>query len=290
MVDLVMVISAIAKMGTQVAWDKVKRRESVIKLLQQFKLDPNKPPTDFDTIYVYALIEYGVDRPEPILNFFRNEYIKEAFRQSFYQNNPSILEKEAEGIIQWNKETSRLGQIDYDPRREFIAFSAVFHMIVDNARTPIEIQNDQKLETIHSDLHQATGEILDRLNNLGALSDVRMERDRLVQTSSLDYLAQQEAITTLHQIQMTVAANYSSEQFLQDIQAYAAHVERFFHHLKIIGIVFKDKITDPELNSIFVPVRIALEDQTIAVEKRQGSITSLLERYPYLVLLGGPGS
>ena len=64
----------------------------MIKLLKRFNLDPANPPTDFDGIYNYTLIEYGVDRPETILNFFRNKYVKEAFQQSFYKNDASIFE------------------------------------------------------------------------------------------------------------------------------------------------------------------------------------------------------
>src|SRR5436190_13141166 len=126
MIDLAMITKTIVNMGVKVTWEKAKRRESVIKLLKHFNFDPNQPPTDFDGIYTYTLIEYGVDRPEPILNFFRYKFVREAFEQAFYQNDPSILDKEAEVIIEWNEETSKLGQIDYDPRREFAAFSAVF--------------------------------------------------------------------------------------------------------------------------------------------------------------------
>ena len=46
-------------------------------------------------------------KPAPILDFFRNEFIRKAFRQAFYENNLSILDKEAEGIIEWNQETAQ---------------------------------------------------------------------------------------------------------------------------------------------------------------------------------------
>ncbi len=136
MIDLATVISAVVKMGAKKAWDSAKRREAVIKLLKRFKLDPVNPPTDFDSIYTYTLIEYGVDRPEPVLNFFRFKYVKEAFEQAFYKNDPSILDKEAEGVIEWNEETGKLGRIDYDPRREFASFSTVFNGIIDRTLTP----------------------------------------------------------------------------------------------------------------------------------------------------------
>ena len=66
-------------------------------------------------------------------------------------------------------------------------------------------------------------------------------------------------------------------------------------NLKIVGIVPKDrggKNTDPELNGIFVPLRIALKGyhHVRSENEQKDSIVALLEEYPYIVLLGGPGS
>ncbi len=173
LVELQMLTSAIAEIGVEVTWEKVRRREAITQLLNRFKLDLGDPPADFDGIYAYTLVEYGVFKPEPILNFFRNEFVCEAFRQSFYRNNPSILDKEAEGIIKWNEETGKLGRIDYDPRREFASFSAIFNEIVDRARTPAEVKRDRKLEQIYGDLHASTTEILKQFSQLLNLEEVR---------------------------------------------------------------------------------------------------------------------
>ena len=169
---LSMVIDAILEMGVDATWGKVKRREAVIELLRRFKLDPTDPPTDFDTIYMYTLLEYGVFKPEPILKFFRNEFVREAFRESFYRNDPPILQKEAEGIIQWNEETGKLGRIDYDPRREFAAFTAVFNEIVDRSRMPAEVKRDRRLDRIYHDLQRGLEEISERLEGL-PLDEIR---------------------------------------------------------------------------------------------------------------------
>lgn len=186
-----MVTGSIVAMGVGATWEKAKRRESIIKLLKRFKLDPVNPPTDFDGIYAYALIEYGMDRPEAILNFFRNKFVREAFEHTFYKNDPSILDKEAENIIEWNEETGKLGRIEYDPRREFAAFSTVFHAIVDRSRTPSEVKRDQKLDSIRDDIHDTSAEIIKRLGTFVDLGGVRDERDRLVQNTPINNLAKQ---------------------------------------------------------------------------------------------------
>jgi len=117
------------------------------------------------------------------------------------------------------------------------------------------------------------------------MSDVIKVRAALIAQQFLP-----EIVTALHHIEEAVAHDYTSEQVTKDVRAYATHIEKVFHRLKMVGIVLKDKNPDPELNGIFVPIRAAMQDQAIPEEKRYGSIVTLLERYPYLVLLGGPGS
>jgi hypothetical protein len=51
MIDLGMVTSAIVAMGVEATWENAKRRESIIKLLKRFKLDPVNTLTDFEGIY-----------------------------------------------------------------------------------------------------------------------------------------------------------------------------------------------------------------------------------------------
>lgn len=179
--ELSMITGAIVEMGVEAAVKKFGRKEAVIKTLKRLNFDSEPPVDDFEAIYAYALIEYGMFKPESILNFFRHEFIRKAFKQAFYENDLTILEKEAEGIIDWNRETGQLGFIDYDPRREFASFTAVFHQIVARTRTPAEVKRDQTLD----DVHQKTSDILKRLDRLDALVDIRAELARLSQAYSL---------------------------------------------------------------------------------------------------------
>jgi predicted NACHT family NTPase len=70
---------------------KFNAAETVIRLLQQFRLDPEHPPSDFSGVYAYALVEYGVGKPRQLLEIFRHDEVKQAFRKAFDHNNPSIL-------------------------------------------------------------------------------------------------------------------------------------------------------------------------------------------------------
>ena len=169
LVELSVITSMILEMGVDAAKKNLGSRETVISILKRLNLEVAPAADDFGAIYVYTLVEYGVDKPESILNFFRNEFIQNAFHKSFYENNPSILEKEAEEVIEWNKETRQLGYIDYDPRNEFASFTAVFNQIVDNLRSPAEVKRDQKI----NDVHENTEQIIKKLNKANDLDAIR---------------------------------------------------------------------------------------------------------------------
>ena len=169
-IELSMVVGAIVEMGVEAVWDRTKRREAVIKVLRKAGLKPDVPPSDFDGIYAYTLVEYGVWKPRPVLEFFRHEFIRNAFRQSFEKRDPSILQAEAEALIEWHRNGQELRQLDIDPRSEFARFTAVFNEIVDRSLTPAEVRREQKLNDISNDLHQRTSDILERLDGLNALN------------------------------------------------------------------------------------------------------------------------
>ena len=99
-----------------------------------------------------------------------------------------------------------------------------------------------------------------------------------------------ETNATLHEIHQVLKDDYTEEQFLHDIAKYTIHVERILHNLKIIGFLPKDQRSDPELNGIFVPLRIALTDTPGGEDKQPAALVDLLERHPHMVLLGDPGS
>jgi predicted NACHT family NTPase len=79
--------------------DKLQRSEIVIKLLKQFNLDPEHPPNDFSGVYVYALVEYGVGKPQAFLEIFRAQEVKASFRSAFEHRNPNLLLSEVDAFI-----------------------------------------------------------------------------------------------------------------------------------------------------------------------------------------------
>lgn len=174
-INLSMVAGAIIEMGVEGVREKAKRREAVIRVLKKVGLSQDAPPPDFDGVYAYTLVEYGVWKPKPVLDFFRHEFIKQAFRKSFEQRDSSILDNEAENLLDWSEIGAELHRMDIDPRREFVRFTAVFHTLADRTRMVAEVKRDQKLETVHD----AVQEVVDRLEVLDELPRLRAELERL---------------------------------------------------------------------------------------------------------------
>jgi predicted phosphodiesterase len=190
LIELSALVSIILELGMDFATKKLSRREAIIAILKRINFEALYNATDFEAIYAYTLVEYGVDKPEPILNFFRHKIIIKAFRRALYENNMAMLEKEAEAIIDWNKETGLLGKIDYDPRLEFASFSVVFNQIIDNLRSPTEVKRNQLLEIMHEKLEEVSGE-LDKFNDLMA---VRAELSQRLPIREPEHLEVQEPI------------------------------------------------------------------------------------------------
>ncbi|MEH1921857.1 hypothetical protein [Nostoc sp.] len=100
-IDLVVnALKSIAKPATSLVINQAQRNETVVRTLKQFKFDPVQPPKDVDGVYVYSLIEYGVDKPEVLLNLFREKEIKNAFWSAYTSNNPLGFYKEVENFLQ----------------------------------------------------------------------------------------------------------------------------------------------------------------------------------------------
>ena len=142
------VISTIVDEAAKKGWKRATQEERVLNILDKVGLRPDAPEPDFDSVYAHTLVEYGIEKPKPILEFFRHEDIQSAFRESFEKNAPNILHLEAESFIEWNWIGDELREINLDPRLEFARFTFVFNLMVDRTRTPAEVRRDHKIDSI----------------------------------------------------------------------------------------------------------------------------------------------
>src|SRR5919202_1832355 len=179
--SLTIVIIDIVNAGSLMK-NKLERNKAVITLLKQFNLDPDHPPADFSGIYAYALVQYGVGQPKEILELFRQEEIKNAFRKAFEQSNFSILLAEGEAFL---KDKPPLGaeiqNLGIDTQREFAAFAAVFMEVAKSTRTPAETLTNHRIDSICRNIVN----LIERLERLPTLEGIRTEIARLAAPNSL---------------------------------------------------------------------------------------------------------
>jgi len=192
------------------AKEKGKRSDKILKVLNAIGLKQDAPPSnDFDGVYAYTLVVYGIEKPKPILEFFRHEFIKSAFRKSFEQRDLSILEKETENFLDWNDIGKDILAIDYDPRREFAEFQEQFIEAAKLTRTVQEVIVDQKLDDFSEKLTELpTKDYLDskfepiykKLNGQANSEATTQESESTVEfsvPSTLFFVGQDEALENL---------------------------------------------------------------------------------------------
>ncbi|MBW4513053.1 MAG: NACHT domain-containing protein [Scytonematopsis contorta HA4267-MV1] len=155
--------------------DKLQRSEIVIKLLKQFNLDPEHPPSDFSGVYVYALVEYGVGKPQAFLEIFRAEEVKKAFRGAFEHSNPNLLLSEVDTFINQKEIKDEIYRLGLDVRREVAAFATIFIEVVKRSRTLGDVLMSHQVGSLHKKITS----IQEQLERLPTLEAIRTEIARL---------------------------------------------------------------------------------------------------------------
>jgi predicted NACHT family NTPase len=188
-ISLDLVISLLTAIPLGTIKDKLQRNETVIKLLKRFNLDPDAPPADFSGIYVYTLVEYGAGKPKQILELFRQKEIEQAFRKAFESDSPAILIKAGDDYLNESALGKEIRDLGIDPRREFMAFAAVFMEVAKRTRTPGDVMMGNAIASLQKRLSM----VLDRIERLPTLEGIRTEIARL---EAEDYLALPAAEST----------------------------------------------------------------------------------------------
>ena len=155
------VVKAIASMAISPVKNQLERNERVIQLRKSLNLPPDHPPADFTAVYQYALVEYGVDKPQPLLEIFRQEEIIQAFRQAFELEDQSIFLKEGKDFLAWNVLGDHAQELKVDIRKEFSGFQAIFIKVANSTRTPADVIQIQKIDNLEEMLRAIAIKLLD---------------------------------------------------------------------------------------------------------------------------------
>ncbi|HIK05977.1 MAG TPA: pentapeptide repeat-containing protein, partial [Trichormus sp. M33_DOE_039] len=162
------IISELVGQGVQRVQDQVSRNETVLKILKKFGLQPDAPQNDFECIYRYTLIEYGLEKPKVILELFRQPEIQNNFEQAFSQNK-NFNFQELDNYIDSYAIGDEIKQQNIDSHREVAEFARLFLEVAKQARTPTEILQDHKLDKLQRTLNQVSEQV--KYLNLPAIQE-----------------------------------------------------------------------------------------------------------------------
>ena len=97
-------IGALIEMAVQKpiehGWNQAMRKDRVLGLLDRLGLKPDEIPPDFDAVYAYTLVEWGVVKREDEIRFFRHDEVQKAFHRAFEPDDDSDFEWQTEGILE----------------------------------------------------------------------------------------------------------------------------------------------------------------------------------------------
>jgi hypothetical protein len=132
---VVNVLKSIAKPAASLVINQAQRNETVVRTLKQFNFDPVQPPKDVDGVYIYSLIEYGVDKPEVLLNLFREKDIKNAFWAAYTSNNPLGFYKEVEKFLQGKDLEYDIRLLRIELRSQLEEFGEIFIKVAKKSKS-----------------------------------------------------------------------------------------------------------------------------------------------------------
>lgn len=169
--------------------------------MHQPSFEPDHPPADFSGVYAYTLVEYGVGKAQPILELFRQDEIRQAFREAFEQNDPSILLTKGQDFIDGYALGDEIKEQGIEPLREFVTFATYFLDVTGRTRTPAEVVRDLKLDN----LQRGVSDIQDQLaiwKQLRGISDVQDQLARLKEPEEvlLKFALQAQSYQTLQPV------------------------------------------------------------------------------------------
>ena len=149
---VVKAITSIASPAASFALKQAQRNELVVKILKEVNLDPIQPPKDLDGVYVYALVEYGVGKPEPILKLWREKEIKKAFWDAYNFNCPLAFLKKTKQLLSPQGQETELGteirEAKIDLRSELEEFGQKFIEVAKRTKSQeFEPYPDWELDT-----------------------------------------------------------------------------------------------------------------------------------------------
>ena len=161
------VIKAIAETAASPIKKMLDRNEQVVRVLNQLKL--KRPQNEFTSVYVHALVQYGIEKPVPLLQLFRHSECIQAFRYAFETGDYSAFQAEIGDIVKWHKIGDQIRDLNIDIHKELLEFKNTFLTIVQSLSTPKEIVLTQRIDKLESKVAQTNESVSDPVSSWNKL-------------------------------------------------------------------------------------------------------------------------
>jgi hypothetical protein len=116
----------------------------LIKVLQEWGLDPTQPPEKPDAIYAWSIVKYYDEsqQKQPMINLLGEDEIKKTFVENFNANNLSNFLKKVKDFIVRKGLWTEFREKEVDLRAEIQNFSSVYTQVTKWARSPLKVLTD----------------------------------------------------------------------------------------------------------------------------------------------------
>ncbi len=153
------IIGAIVEMAIETGWDKARKHQVVQRILRKLDIDFDPSSADFDDIYTYTLVSFGMGKPRRIIEIFCQPPIRHLLRQAFDTGDRRLVEEEARKLIDWPVLEKLLVEFDVSPEPLMREFLDCFEDAVDRARTAVEVRYERKIDQLISGQEQLPQQI-----------------------------------------------------------------------------------------------------------------------------------
>lgn len=136
--------------GGSLAADKLRGNEAIIRALRTLGLPTRPPVDDFESLYVYTLVHYGVNKAPQLLELFRDPRLIAAFRGAHAGGELSGAVAAATAAVSAMAFGDDLSKLTPDLRAEIGEFATQFEGFVDSGRSPYDARLEGEVRDIRA--------------------------------------------------------------------------------------------------------------------------------------------
>lgn len=154
LLELSMIIETILSVPIEGVLNEAQHHDVVLKVRRKLAGKLPDPEPTFASVYQHTLIEYGIGKHRPLLEFFKYEFVQDTFRVAYPKREWQIVEREIDAFLETHNAGEELRQLGIDLPLEIRRFAALFAAMVERTQSPAELIRNQTLSEIAARLQQ----------------------------------------------------------------------------------------------------------------------------------------